>query len=393
MKVVFISNYYTHHQAPFSEVMHRLTNGRYYFIATQKMTEERIRLGWGNIGLPDFVLNLNDSDEQYNKCHQLITDADVVMYSTGNAPYSIIKERVKQHKLTFVYSERIYRTKRDERKLLYHAVKYQYMYGIRKSIHLLCPGAYVSYDYSRIGCFKNKAYKWGYFTSFKPYESEDVLMGMKMPSEGELGLKHADVSILWVARLIGLKHPELAVEVGKRLKEAGVSFQLNMIGVGDQQTQIEKLIEQYDLSDNVHLLGSMTPEDVRVHMEKSQIFLFTSDKNEGWGAVLNEAMNSGCAVVANEAIGSVRYLINDGVNGLQYNDEEPNDLYGKILTLVNDKQKIDYLGRNAYKTIKEEWNPKIAAERFLTLSEYLLSGKKGTPFTDNVCSKAEIIKG
>ena len=218
-------------------------------------------------------------------------------------------------------------------------------------------------------------------------------MGMKMPSEGELGLKHADVSILWVARLIGLKHPELAVEVGKRLKEAGVSFQLNMIGVGDKQTQIEKLIEQYDLSDNVHLLGSMTPEDVRVHMEKSQIFLFTSDKNEGWGAVLNEAMNSGCAVVANEAIGSVRYLINDGVNGLQYNDEEPNDLYGKILTLVNDKQKIDYLGRNAYKTIKEEWNPKIAAERFLTLSEYLLSGKKGTPFTDNVCSKAEIIKG
>jgi hypothetical protein len=37
----------------------------------------------------------------------------------------------------------------------------------------------------------------------------------------------------------------------------------------------------------------MPPEEVRVHMEQSNIYLFTSDFGEGWGAVLNEAMNSG----------------------------------------------------------------------------------------------------
>ena len=49
-------------------------------------------------------------------------------------------------------------------------------------------------------------------------------------------------------------------------------------------------------------------------MEKSEIFLFTSDKGEGWGAVLNESMNSACAVVASHAIGSVPFLLKDGEN-------------------------------------------------------------------------------
>jgi len=42
MKVVFISNYLTHHQLPFSEAMESITNHNYYFIAEEPMEEERI---------------------------------------------------------------------------------------------------------------------------------------------------------------------------------------------------------------------------------------------------------------------------------------------------------------------------------------------------------------
>lgn len=51
----------------------------------------------------------------------------------------------------------------------------------------------------------------------------------------------------------------------------------------------------------------MKASEVRSYMEKADIYLFTSDFNEGWGAVLNESMNSGCAVVASHAIGSVPF--------------------------------------------------------------------------------------
>ena len=56
MKVVFISNYFNHHQAPFSEAMYRLTKGQYWFIATEKMTEERKSMGWGREQVPGYVL-------------------------------------------------------------------------------------------------------------------------------------------------------------------------------------------------------------------------------------------------------------------------------------------------------------------------------------------------
>ena len=77
----------------------------------------------------------------------------------------------------------------------------------------------------------------------------------------------------------------------------------------------------------------MKPEQVREYMEKSEIHIFTSDRNEGWGAVLNESMNSACVPVANKAIGSVPYLINDGNNGFMYKDE--NELYEKVKYLLN----------------------------------------------------------
>ena len=44
-------------------------------------------------------------------------------------------------------------------------------------------------------------------------------------------------------------------------------------------------------------------------MEESEIYLVTSDRKEGWGAVVNEAMNSGCAVVADHMIGAAPWMI------------------------------------------------------------------------------------
>ena len=62
-------------------------------------------------------------------------------------------------------------------------------------------------------------------------------------------------------------------------------------------------------------------------MEKTGIFLFTSDRQEGWGAVLNEAMNSGCAVVASHLIGAVPFLKKKKKNGLVYSSGDRKTLF------------------------------------------------------------------
>ena len=248
---------------------------------------------------------------------------------------------------------------------------------------MLCASAYTSADYNKLFAYKNKCYKWGYFPPFI-HQDLDELFRLKNSSDSK-------VSLLWAGRLIDWKHPELAVYVAAELKKLGYEFELNIIGSGELENELAQMIENNRLGDAVHMLGSTPPENVRKYMEYSDIFLFTSDFNEGWGAVLNEAMNSGCAVVACHAIGSVPFLIKDGQNGLIYRNGDKRQLFSAVRYLMDQPEFRKSLGVNAYNTLAALWNADEAAVRFLQLSKSLLTN--GTPpiFDDGPCSAAPII--
>lgn len=378
MKIVFATNYYNHHQSHLAEAFYKLIGDNYCFIETAPMEEERIKLGWGGEEKPSYVKQMYIKENEA-ECQALINDADVVIH--GSAPYSVLQKRLGEGKLTFKYSERKYKNGCPVIKLPRHFLINNKKYRKYKNFYILCASAYTSADYAKTFTFKNKAYKWGYFTEVKEYESIDELIGSKRSA-----------SILWVARLIGLKHPEAAIEVAKRLKADEYDFELNIIGNGEMEEAVRTMIEENQLSDNVHMLGAMTPDKVREHMEQSEIFLFNSDRREGWGAVLNESMNSGCAVVASHAIGSVPFLLKDGENGFIYKDGNIDDLYGKVKYLLDNPEKRKMISENAYLTMKNEWNADNAARKFMEQVKALLDGEK-IPFVheSGVCSKAEIL--
>lgn len=304
MKVVFLSNYYNHHQSAVSEEFYKQTEGDFRFIATSTMSDERRKLGYG-ITYPDFVVESYKDDDTYSRCLWLIDEADVVI--VGSAPEKMIRKRIRDGKLVFRYSERIYKNWKKRLQLPLRFVKYHYDNFPEKNVYMLCASAYAAGDYAKTGNFVKKTFKWGYFPRVVKYEDLNEVLENKTKN-----------SLLWVARFLKLKHPEVPIKIAKRLLADGYDFSLSMIGVGEQEDNIRRLIKEYGLEDNVKLLGAMKPDDVRSVMLRSEIFLFTSDFNEGWGAVLNEAMNSACAVVASHAIGSAPFLINNGENGYIY---------------------------------------------------------------------------
>ena len=59
MKIVFLSNYYNHHQAHISEAFYKITGGSYRFIETGTISEERKKLGY-KVLTDRFVINYND---------------------------------------------------------------------------------------------------------------------------------------------------------------------------------------------------------------------------------------------------------------------------------------------------------------------------------------------
>ncbi|HCV54491.1 MAG TPA: hypothetical protein DF911_00430 [Erysipelotrichaceae bacterium] len=98
-------------------------------------------------------------------------------------------------------------------------------------------------------------------------------------------------------------------------------------------------------------------------MERASIFLFTSDMREGWGAVLNEAMNSGCACIVDEGIGAAGFLVKSEINGFIYKSRRQGELETDLECLLKDRDLCRTIGQNAYRTVRDLWNADAAAER------------------------------
>jgi len=379
VKITFYSNFLNHHQLPFCQKMTELIGDNFTFVATEPIAAERLAMNYEDINKKyPFVLRAYESEEKHKKAHNLAEQSDIVII--GSAPEEYLKNRLKNNKIVFRYLERIFKTGRWHI-LSPRVLKYLYLNHFRyrnNKMFLLCASAYTAGDFAIAGLYKNKTLKWGYFPEVKNYDIKEL-----MAKKNNNVLK-----ILWAGRLVAWKHTNDAIKVVKRLKDDGYSFSLDIIGSGDCEENLKKFVIKNNLSNEITFLGSMSPENVREYMENANIFLFTSDFQEGWGAVLNEAMNSGCAVVASDAIGSVPYLLEHGKNGLIYKYGNNNDFYNKVKFLMDNIQIQKKLGQAAYETLSQTWNATVAAERFFNISTQVLECKKLELYTDGPLSKA-----
>ena len=374
MRIYFFSNFFNHHQKYLCDALYRETGGSFRFIETMTMPHERVALGY-SIDSEPYVRDWRRFRVENGN---VLADA-VIM---GSAPEECLKPYIKKNIPIFRFSERPLRKGLEPLKYPVRFVRYRRRNPGTKPIYLLCTGAYTALDYRRFGMFSGRMFRWGYFPPTRTYGSVSNMLKKK-----------DNCKLLWVGRFIPLKHPDTALRAAKRLRDEGVSFSLDFIGMGEMENALRKYIAEHQLTSCVRLLSPMPPDEVRSHMEQAGIYLFTSDGREGWGAVLNEAMNSGCAVIASHAVGSVPYLIKNAENGLVYRSGDEEELYRRMRYLLENPQEQERLGSNAYQTIAEDWNADTAAKRLLRLMESLNNPACDvTDYPTGPCGKAEIIR-
>lgn len=374
MKVTFISNYINHHQIPLANELYAYLGNEYHFIQTEPMEEDRVQMGWGaEVQSIPYLLYFY---EQPEKCRQLVLESDVVVFG-GVEDESYIKPRLEKGLFTIRCSERIYKTGQwkmiSPRGLI---KKYQdHIRYRKKEVYLLCAGAYVADDFRLIGAYPGKMMKWGYFVEKYNYDLQELFADKDAKEE---------TLILWVGRMIDLKHPEFAVYMAEDLKKKEKKFKLRFIGDGEKKEEIINLTKNLGLEDVIEFVGFMTPKEVRKQMEKADILLMTSNRIEGWGAVVNEAMNAGCVVVASHIIGSAPYLIKHGVNGLVFKAGKPASLTKEVMKIIDNKCYRKEMGTAAYETIDNLWNPQTAARRFIEFC----NTREVDRYKEGPCSKA-----
>ena len=379
MKIVFISNFLSPHQIQLCDEWVKL-GVELSFIETLNIDKKTLPTGWKFIGNRDYLVSYDTFINEQERIRKDILDADAVIL--GSAPKYLLLDRLYKGKLTFIYSERIYKNIKELLKWPYHFLKFSKIYGRYSNLHLLCASAFSAADYRMVGCFKDKAYKWGYFT--KVNENYKVEAPLGISTSGTLH------TLMWCARFLKWKYPELPVYMAARLKAKGYKFMLDMYGSGVELENTQKLARKLGVEDVISFKGDTPNDEVLKAMREHEIFLFTSDKNEGWGAVANEAMSNGCVLVGSSAIGSIPFLLKDGVNGCIFQSGNIDSLIAKVEWLINHDKERKQMAMSGYNTMKNLWSPINAAQSFLRLVECLNNGLE-TPFEEGPCSKAKIL--
>lgn len=380
MKITFITNLVHHHQVPLADELYKALGADYSYIACEPLPDWLIKGGYDPALDRPYIIRAYKSEEEMSKARRLAYGSDVVII--GSAPDSFIEKRLKENKLTFRYAERYFKNRPwyfPDPRVFINFYKNHFRYR-NKNLYLLAASAYTANDVYQMRCYKDKVYKWGYFTRVDDFSLEAC---DKLCASSEESTPH----IMWCARFLRWKHPELPVQLAARLKSKGYQFTLDMYGSGEEFEKIKKLASQLQVNDVVTFCGNQPNEQILQQMRAHDIFLFTSDRNEGWGAVLNESMSNGCAAVASDMIGSAPFLIKDGENGLLFKSECLDSLEEKVCYLLDNPKERIRIAKNAIISMRNEWSPATAAQRFLRLIDCLIHSNDSDYIT-GPCSKA-----
>jgi glycosyltransferase involved in cell wall biosynthesis len=168
----------------------------------------------------------------------------------------------------------------------------------------------------------------------------------------------SQVVVVWMARLVGVKNPYLAIEVAKLLPK--VLFLVS--GGGNLYEQLKK-----DAPSNVRVLGWQEPSEV---IPAGDIFLSTS-VNEGVPYSILEAQSFGLPVVSVRA-GAVEEVVIDSETGF-VTDADAAQLAVRIQSLIRDPSMRLQMGENARKRSLEATGKKAKATAHLALYRRILS--------------------
>lgn len=379
IKIVFFSNFLNHHQSFVADELYKQTNKSFIFVETIPMPSWIAQSGYPDFSNKPYLLQAWKNSELMKTAWELAINAEVALF----AGFEVIKfERYRissTNKITFDVSERW--LKRGLINILSPRIiqlYYSYKKGNweNKPVYKLCSSAFAAKDHYHLNMFKNKCFKWGYFTKVQSsdYNKDDcnsIRITDKYNSNGP-------IKMMWCARFLKWKHPELPIKLAASLKKKGYSFHIDMFGTGEILEEMKALALKLKVNEILTFHGNKANEEILYEMSKHDIFLFTSDKNEGWGAVANEAMSQGCVLIGSDEIGSVPYLIKDNYNGLIFKSCNFKSFEEKVTLLLENNKLRKSLSINGVKTMQEIWSPVNAAHSLLKLIDDLQNNRNSS---------------
>lgn len=154
---------------------------------------------------------------------------------------------------------------------------------------------------------------------------------MKKASEAK-SVEKTKFTICMVGRLNRQKRYDRALEVMCRLKNDGYDFELWILGSGELEVDLRRMVKDMRLDDLVRFKGFIKP--VYPYIEAADVFLNTSE-SEGYPLTLCEALCLGCPIVATDISGANELVAKSEAGVLV--TEDPDSIYEGLKKVMDDE--------------------------------------------------------
>lgn len=384
MRMVLCTNSWSHHLGPVCRELANLLGQNFrMLISRPQMHPESIareKNGWTIVPPNEpWIIGPPKTDEEWKTGHynDMIYNADVALIgATSVYAARTIHRRIRGGKLTFFMGERLFKVPRRLRDYLnvHRLLSWTRLYLTysHKNVHYLTMGHGCVEDLRFLHGCKGRIWRWGYLAAVS-----------SVPFERPVRSK---VRIGWCGRLIWWKKANLVLHAFSLLpSELKKRAEICFVGNGPEEASLRNLCNELNLNAFVSFHPFMAASDVRVWMRSVDVYAFTSNRMEGWGVVLGEAMDSACAVIANKEAGATLELVRDGVNGFVFENEDIVTLSQRMAQLIEDATLRKTLGHAAWASL-QKWSPSVGAKRLLSLIDQIENNESPRTVDGGLCS-------
>ena len=206
----------------------------------------------------------------------------------------------------------------------------------------LYPNAKSFMAYGREGSlYLNSTYKINrdkIFVGTQGYPYEDLIPANFQYKEEERKFVYNNNNIIYIGYLQSRKGIQTLLKAAYSLKKERIKFKIQIIGEGE--TNIKKMIDEYSKKINVIYLGYKEGRDKYTFLKKAKILVLPTYKDP-WGWVINEAMYLGVPVITTDKA-MAKEMVIDGENGYVVKAGDVNALSRSIKRLFS-LDENDYL--------------------------------------------------
>lgn len=172
-----------------------------------------------------------------------------------------------------------------------------------------------------------------------------------------------EIIVTFTGRLVEGKGIGVLLAAWKKVVVDFNNICLFILGQGPFEKPSKKLCQKLGIEENVRFIGLVN--DVREYLAISDLFVFPSF-HEGFPNSVLEAMACGIPVISTK-IGGVVDVIKDEENGLLVEPGNVDQLADALKKLISDTEYASTLGKNALKTVRENYDINVIANKYIYL--------------------------